>query len=153
MSLDQESRAMLVARLNNERKMGREWLSISEIFGLLDDCDMLAAQAASNKPLPTAQKRAIARGLQAHSVAEPYPWAVVGIGNGEAVHYEVHNLQTGKKVVEYRSDEPIHFSCEDAWDFAMMLYSQSAEPEISTAHPAEERIALSWLNASQDWKP
>lgn len=39
--------------------------------------------------------RAIAGGLQPHSIGGIYPLAVVGIGNGDEVHYEVHNLQRG----------------------------------------------------------
>lgn len=40
------------------------------------------------------QARAIAGGLQAHSVGGTYPFCVVGIGNGDKTHFEVHNLQT-----------------------------------------------------------
>jgi hypothetical protein len=40
-------------------------------------------------------------GLQKHSVGDTYPWAVVGIGNGAKVVYEVHNLVTGEVLHTY----------------------------------------------------
>ena len=56
------------------------------------------------------QQRAVAGGLQAHSVGGTYPFCVVGIGNGSDHHYEVHNLQrdtvlycAGKKLTTIRA--------------------------------------------------
>jgi hypothetical protein len=41
--------------------------------------------------------RAVSGGVQQHSLGDDYPLAIVGIGNGDSVHYEVHNLQRGTK--------------------------------------------------------
>ena len=45
------------------------------------------------------QQRAIAGGLQEHSVGGIYPLHIVAIANGDEHRYEVHNLQTGKRAM------------------------------------------------------
>lgn len=42
MSAEQESRAMLVARLENMQENGHIWLTIVAVLALMNDCDMLA---------------------------------------------------------------------------------------------------------------
>ena len=51
---DAESKAMFVARLENMREHGDTWLTIPAVLALLNDCDMLASQAAP-APEPSAQ--------------------------------------------------------------------------------------------------
>lgn len=54
--------------------------------------------AAEGDDHGTAQERAIAGGLQEHSVGDIYPLAVVGFGNGDFTHYEVHDIQRGNRL-------------------------------------------------------
>lgn len=42
---DQDSRRILVARLENMQKSGDHWLTIPAILALINDCDMLATVA------------------------------------------------------------------------------------------------------------
>lgn len=51
---DAESKAMFVARLENMSLNGDTWLTIPAVLALLNDCDMLATQAAP-APEPSAQ--------------------------------------------------------------------------------------------------
>lgn len=55
-----------------------------------------------------AAARAVAGGLQAHSIGGLYPLHIVAIdnsGKGEGRHYELHNLQTGQAAcLSYRRD-------------------------------------------------
>jgi hypothetical protein len=46
--------------------------------------------------MSNAQNRAIAGGIQEHSVGETYPFHPVGIANGDLINWQVHNLQTGE---------------------------------------------------------
>lgn len=41
----QESRAMLVARLNNMYDQGDKWLTVISVHALMNDCDMLASRS------------------------------------------------------------------------------------------------------------
>ncbi len=43
--MENESRAMFVARLENMQKQGDHWLTIAAVFALQADCDMLAQQS------------------------------------------------------------------------------------------------------------
>ena len=54
---DAESKAMFVARLENMREHGDTWLTIPAVLALLNDCDMLASQAA---PAPEPSVQAVA---------------------------------------------------------------------------------------------
>lgn len=52
-------------------------------------------------PAEQAARKAIAGGLQAHSVGGSYPLHPVYIANGDSGHWEVHNLQTGQKLYHW----------------------------------------------------
>lgn len=54
-------------------------------------------------PASALKARAIAGGLQEHSVGGLYPLYVMAIGTGSEHHYEVHNLQDGT-VAAYQVD-------------------------------------------------
>ena len=46
-----------------------------------------------------AQERAVANGIQPHSIGGPFPYSVVGIGNGGQHCYEVRDLRTNEIAV------------------------------------------------------
>lgn len=54
--------------------------------------------SVQNHPADKAGHSAQHHGLQKHSVGGIYPWAIVGIGNGEKTHYEIHHLVTGEHI-------------------------------------------------------
>jgi hypothetical protein len=56
-----------------------------------------AVAAAVKYGVVTDKDRAIAGGLQEHSVGSTYPFHPVGIGNAESTDWEVHDLMRGTR--------------------------------------------------------
>jgi hypothetical protein len=87
------------------------------------------------------QARAVAGGLQEHSVGGHYPWAVVGIGNGDHVHYEVHNLQTGERAMTPGLVDGVmtlvhlRTTCAHATNVAISLHAAEPKPARKSAAP------------------
>lgn len=69
-----------------------------------------ATMPAYTDPAASQGHDPVHQGLQKHSIGDTYPWAVVGIGNGDKVHYEVHNLCTGKKVYDHGTGRPYRYA-------------------------------------------
>lgn len=70
---------------------------------------------------PTPQARAVAGGLQAHSVGGPYPFLPVGIANGDDLVFEVWNLQTGAKLHWFEDTKVWQGALRDANNMASAL--------------------------------